>query len=444
MSDNATTLSQDISSTCADVLVCGGGPAGVAAAVWCARMGLSVVLVEKNGFCGGGAVAGLSGTICGLYAASERSQPEQIVFGFAEEFRAALAARGGLTPPQRYGKTLVVTHDPLVWRECADSLLEEAGVQCLYHSILVDVLKQGDAVTGARIFSSAGTRSLHCRLLIDASGDGTAAALAGSAWTCGHKGHVQYPTMMFRLGGVDTKAFQRWYGDDAICPPKMTQAIDEANTQGYALARNAVWMFPTPLQGVYLVNATRVSHVLAGHDLNPLYPADRTFAEMSGRRAVREFHRFLRDRVPGCAHSEVLDTGTEVGVRQTRSIETWQTLRNDDVAQGRKQASGIVRSAWPIELHGGHKPKLHWLVDDHYHIPYLTLVPRDVENMLVAGRCLGAEHEALASARVTAQCFEMGHAAAMAAHLALTQAVSPHRVDPEAVRALLRAHGSHI
>lgn len=434
--------SRGIAGAQADVLVCGGGPSGVAAAVWCARLGLSTVLVEKNGFCGGAAVAGLSGTICGLYTATEDSPPRQLVFGFAEEFRAALAARGGVTGPLRYGKTWVVVHDPMLWRETADALLEAAGVQCLYHSTLTDVITSGNRVDAARIFSSAGTRSIVCRLLIDASGDGTAAALAGCSWICGHKGSVQYPTMMFRMGGVDAAVFDAWYGEDTICPPKMTQAIDEARRRGCTLERNKIWIFPTPQPGVYLVNATRMSAAPSGQAINPLYPADRTCAEISGRRQARAFLDFLRECVPGCGDAVLLDTGTEVGVRQTRSIETWEILHNDDVVQGRKRPDAVVRSAWPIELHSGDKPRLHWLLDDYYDIPYLALVPRDMENMLVTGRCFGAEHEALASARVTAQCFGMGHAAAVSAHLALAEGLPPRRVRADAVRALLRTQGA--
>src|SRR5262245_10532733 len=105
-----------------DILVAGGGAAGVAAAVTAARQGLRVTLVERYGFCGGGAVAGMSGTVCGLYAASGNSHapPEQVVFGFADEFVRLLESRGGLTPPVRYGKTYTRVHDPLVWREAAD------------------------------------------------------------------------------------------------------------------------------------------------------------------------------------------------------------------------------------------------------------------------------------------------------------------------------------
>ncbi len=116
-----------------DILVVGGGAAGVAAAVTAARQGLRVVLLERYGFCGGGAVAGLSGTICGMYEASDdpNARPNQIVHGFLDEFVQHLSDRGGLTPPVRYGKTFTRVHDPLVWRETADRLLRDAGTPSL-------------------------------------------------------------------------------------------------------------------------------------------------------------------------------------------------------------------------------------------------------------------------------------------------------------------------
>ena len=428
-----------------DVAVCGGGPTGVAAAVTCARAGLSVALVEKNGFCGGAAVAGLSGTICGLFLAEENpAAPQQIVYGFTEEFLTALRARNGVTAPQLYGKTYVLTHDPLNWRETADAMLEQAGVRCLFHTTVTGVVMDGASITGIRLISSAGESVLHCSMAIDATGDGMLAVHAGCESKCGDGFSVQYPTMMFRMADVDKDVFLDYYGNDAIVPEKLVKAMTEAEMDGrYCLPRKKIWIFPTPRDRVFLFNVTKISHS-DGSALNPLSPVERTRAEVEGRKAVREYERFFREHVPGCANAYVMDTGTEVGVRQTRSIVTWDTLTNDDVVGCRKRADGIVKSAWPIELHGNDKPQLHWLLHDYYEIPYLALAPRGVERLLVAGRCFGAEHAALASARVTAQCFEMGHAAALAVGLALEDKQALRDVDVAKLRNRLRKNGSNI
>lgn len=429
-----------------DVVVIGGGAAGVAAATTVAECGLSVILVERYGFCGGNAVAGFSGTICGLFYASDKTKnrPEQAVFGFAERFRQAMLAHGGLTDPQQYGKTWTVTHDPLVWRETADDLLEEAGVKLLYHSLLVGVIRQDDALRGVVLNSKAGITAIHAKLVIDASGDADVVHRAGLPFTVGDGGKVQNPTMIFRLGGVDLPSFEKFWGPDTICSPEVSAMLIEANESGsYGLPRAKIWIFTTPRPGQLLVNATRVLG-RDGRDLYPGDPEDLTEAELVGRRQVREYARFLKDQVPGCEDSYILDTGVQAGIRQSRSIVGRARLTNADVLGRRKRSDGIVRCPWPIELHSGEKPKLEWLLDDYYEIPFDALVPVEGENLLVAGRCLSAEHEALASSRVTAQCFGYGQAAGLAAAEALRSGRSPRELSGEEVRSLLNGQGARL
>lgn len=428
-----------------DILVVGGGASGVAAATVAAEAGKSVLLIEKYGFCGGAAVAGMSGTICGLYLSSEvRNRPEQVVFGFAERFRSAIHRRGGLTEPQIYGKTFTVTHDPLVWRETADGLLEDAGVRILFHTVVIGVIKDGYVFRGVVVESKAGRSTVLARRIIDASGDAAVVARGGGRYTFGDRGRVQNPTMFFRIAGVDREAFLGYWGEDTISPPKVVEAIEAAHRSGrYDLPRNKIWIFPTTRPGELMVNATRLSG-RDGRMLNVVDPADFTEAEIAGRRQVRDYARFLADTIPGCKASFVVDTGVEAGIRQTRSIAGLDTLSNDDVVAGRKRADGICRVPWPIELHSGDKPKLHWLLDDYYDVPLRALVPEEGENVIVAGRCLSAEHEALASARVTAQCFEYGHAAATAALVSIDDGTPLSEVSAEEVRAEMARRGSAL
>ena len=146
----------------------------------------------------------------------------------------------------------------------------------------------------------------------------------------------------------------------------------------------------------------------------------------------------------GCEKSWVNDTGVQVGVRQTRQIEGSATLANGDVVQGSKFTAGIARSAWPIELHAGAKPRLEWLIDDYYEIPYGCFVPMRGESLLAAGRCLSAEHEAMASARVTAQCFSYGHAIGHAAAIAIRENIAPRKLDGAALREILNRDGAGL
>lgn len=427
-----------------DVVVVGAGAAGVAAATVCAENGLSVIIVERYGFAGGAAVAGMSGTICGLYLASDDSrEPEQAVFGFAERFRAGLEARGGLTAPQRYGKTWTVAHDPLVWREVADDLMFNAGVRILFHSVITGVVMDGDVHRGVVVESNAGSIAIHARRTIDASGDAAVVARAGWRCTFGDGGRIQNPTMFFRLGNVDTAAFWADYGEDTICSTELTQRIVEERGRGYDLPREKIWVFATPREGELLVNATRLADT-DGRMLNVIDPEDFTIAELLGRKQVRGYADFLRRAVHGLDRSFVVDTGVEAGVRQTRSIASVAPLTNDQVVACAKPDDGIVRSPWPIELHDGPRPRLHWLLDDYYLVPYSALVPERGENIIVAGRCLGAEHEALASARVTAQCFEYGHAAGLATVMSLESDVAYRALDVGDLKSRLVRGGSAL
>jgi hypothetical protein len=429
-----------------DVLVVGGGAAGVAAAVTAARAGAKVLLLEKYGFCGGAAVAGLSGTICGLYAATDASArpPEQIVFGFADEFVALMRERGGVTDPIRYGKTFTLVHDPLVWREAADHVLQEAGVKVLFHTIVTDALVEDGRVTGVSAWTKQGRAGVKARIVIDASGDADVAALAGFETFVGQDGHVQNPTMIFRLMGVDVERFVGHFGPDTILGDDVSQMIRNLhNSKEYDLPRAKVFLFPTPRPNELLCNCTRVLGA-DGRELNPLLVEDITEAEMQGRKQVREYARFFKDRLVGCEDSFVNDTGVQVGVRQTRQIAGVDRLGNDDVVSGRKDKDSIARSAWPIELHSGEKPRLVWLLDDYYDVPFGCFLPREGEGFLVAGRCLSAEHEAMASARVTAQCFSYGQAAGLAATMSLQSGQSPRELPVSDLREALRRDGAVI
>lgn len=430
----------------ADLLVVGGGAAGLAAAVVAGRKGLRVVLLERYGFCGGAAVAGLSGTICGLYAASasNNTPPRQVVGGFADEFLRLMQSRDGVGPPVRYGQTFTHVHDPLVWREVADHLLHASGVHVVLHATVTDTLVDGgERVCGVIAYTKQGRLRVDASLVVDASGDADVFAMSGLATRVGANGRVQNPTMIFRLQGVDVPAFLAKHGPDSILGSDISELMAAVDGKGYALPRKKVFLFPTPRPGELLCNATRLVGA-DGRELNPLIAADLTEAEVVGRAQVREYARFFRDHLVGCERSFVNDTGVQVGVRQTRQIVGTTMLTNDDVRTGRKFATGIARSPWPIELHSGEKPKLEWLFDDVYEVPWECFVPAAGEGLLAAGRCLSAEHEAMASARVTAQCFGYGQAVGLAAGVCVRDRLSPRSLDGRDVRRLVNLEGGGL
>jgi hypothetical protein len=429
-----------------DVLVVGGGAAGLAAAHTAARQGLKVILLERYGFCGGGAVAGLSGTICGMYLATDRSNapPQQVVFGFLSEFIKGMNARNGLAPVVPYGKTYTHVHDPLIWREVADELLREQKVHVLFHSVVTAVIMEGERIAGVTAYTKQGTANIRAKITIDASGDADVLAMAGLGTTMGDNGRVQNPTMIFRLGGVDTAQFMAAYGHNTIMPANVSAFIEQANDSGnYKLPRQKIWMFTTTRPGELLCNCTRIVGP-DGRELNAVIADDFTDAEIEGRMQVREYARFFKKFLVGCRDSYVNDTGVQVGVRQTRQGIGRETLLNSDVTSGKKYADGIAISPWPIELHAGAKPVVSWLLDDYYEVPYGCFVPERGLDLLFAGRCLSAQHEAVASARVTAQCFSYGHAIGHAAALAIREHIHPHQVEGRELRAILNQDGARL
>lgn len=430
-----------------DVLVCGGGPAGTAAAETAARRGQRTLLIERLGFLGGAAVAGYSGTICGLFYCSDTPKedgPRQAVFGWTDRFYRELVKRGHVTQPQLYGKTYLVPFDPQGWKETGEDMVLASGAEILYHTAIIGVIKDGERFIGVVIDTKSGLAQVRAKVLIDATGDADLICRGGLEFTMGDHGKIQNPTMIFRLGGVDVKRFQEAWGQDTISPDWVTERMKEANQkEGYQMPRLKVWVYPTNRPGELFMNVTLI-HGRDGRALNVCDPDDHTEAEQVARKQVHEYARFFREQIPGCENSFVNDLSCEVGVRQTRSIVGLERLSNEDVAEARKRPDGIVRCPWPIELHNGEKPYMFWLLNDYYEIPYGALVPEAGEGILVAGRNLCAEHQALASCRVTAQCFGYGQAAGIAADMAIREGKRLRDIRGEQVRKALNEEGAGL
>ena len=429
-----------------NVLVCGGGPAGIAAATVAARRGQRTLLVERLGFLGGAAVAGYSGTVCGAFLASETPEkdgPRQAVHGFAEEFLSAMREQNAVTKPQLYGKTYLITHEPQSYKHVAEEMVLEAGVKILFHANIFGVVKNGDDFQGVVIDTKSGLAQIRAEVVIDATGDADIIYRAGYDYTMGDKGAIQNPSAMFRLGGVDVARFLKDWGANTISPDKITEKLWEAERKGADLPRKKVWVFPTTRPGELLMNVTLVVGQ-DGRALNVCDPDDHTEAEIVGRKQVEAYSRFFQEQIPGCENSYVNDCSAEVGVRQTRSIVGVEQLTNDAVVNAVKRPDGICKCPWPIELHSGEKPYLFWLINDYYEVPFGALIPTVGEGIIVAGRNLCAEHQALASCRVTAQCFEYGHAAAIAADCSLRTSRLIREIRGEEVRAEMNRNGSRL
>lgn len=410
----------------ADLCIVGAGVAGLSAAIAAARSGLRVVILEKYGFSGGAAIAGLSGTICGLYSSGER--PTQIVYGFADEFYCQLKLKNGVSGPMEFGRTKLIPYDSSRWKETADDYLLQHKVKVLYHScFLKTILLEDGRIDAIMVKSTQGIFAIRAKVFIDASGDAELVEDVYADTFLGKSGVVQTPTMIFKMANVDVDKLLS-LGPEAI-PNKIKEF---AGSDAYNLPRNHVYIFPLPNSGEVLCNMTKITYPDGSVPLGILTD-DLSYAEIEGRRQCREYSRFLIDQIPAFSKSYLSDTATQVGIRQTRSIQGMEMLTNQDVMEARKRSDGITFSAWPIELHTERGVEISYLQNDYYDIPFGALVPLKALNLLAAGRCLYAEHEALASARVTAQCFGMGYAVGAASALMIKEELNARDISGEMV-----------
>ncbi|NPV68346.1 MAG: FAD-dependent oxidoreductase [Anaerolineae bacterium] len=415
-----------------DILVIGSGSAGATAAITAAREGVSVALVERYGFMGGISTQVLD-TFYGFYTPGQQSR--KVVGGIPDLVVDELLRRGkALFRPNTYGAGQGITYDPetlkLVWERLATS----AGVRILYHTFVVDALMEGDRVTGVVAVNKGGFVRLKARVVIDASGDADVAAAAGVPYESAADGPVQSLTTTFRLLNVDVARARAIRKDELHA--LMARAIED----GYALPRREGSVHITPLDGVMATNMTRVANIDATD------PEQLTRAEIEGRRQAEEYARFLIERVPGYERAVLGGLSIQIGVRESRRIFGAYRLTRADVLSARKFEDAIARCGAPIEdHHAGSDTVWEYLPEgETYDIPFRCLLPESVEGLLVAGRCLSADHDAHASVRSMGQCMAMGQAAAVAAALAARQGCPPREVPISDLQARLRTIGAII
>jgi hypothetical protein len=438
-----------------DVLVVGGGNAGCAAALAAARSGARVMLAERYGFLGGTATASMVGPWMTFHSGEDR-----IVGGIAQEMVERLVARGGspghLHDASDYVPT-ITPFDPEIHKALLFEMMRESGVSLLLHAWFLDALRDGRRVAGARCATVGGVRELVAHRTIDATADAYVAASAGVPTQQGDaRGRVQPASLMFRLSHVDLAVlaqYLRQYPDQMRSslkthertPDALTavaglyQLWDAARERGaVTVPRELVSFFATPYADEVTVNMTRVV------DVDPLDPDDLTRAEIEARAQVMQLLDFFRKDVPGFANARIAATATQIGVRESRRIEGEYTLTADDVLHARTFDDAIARSAYPIDIHNptGSGTTTHRLAPGaSYEIPYRCLVPKNVDDLLVAGRCISTTHEALASTRLTPTVMTLGQAAGTAAALSLQQNVSPRELDPALLRERLIRDG---
>jgi 2-polyprenyl-6-methoxyphenol hydroxylase-like FAD-dependent oxidoreductase len=431
-----------------DVVVAGAGPAGFAAAVAAARLGASTMLVERHGFLGGMMTAGLVLTLGGYNCWIEPY--ERVVAGIGGELLSRAAAQDGAEDNDSW----VLNSEPEIVKLVCDEMVEEARVRTLLHSYIAAPYTEGATVRGIIVENKSGRGAILARVVVDATGDADLAVRAGAG--CTKSPSLQPMTLGFILGHVHgatpAEVAQRQVTGHTTAGemggtlkisrredvrPNLAQ-MQRAREAGEIPTYGGPWFGGLRADRVW-VNSTRL--LGDASDAESL-----TQAEMQGRRDAWALWRYLQRHVPALAKSEILASGPQIGIRETRQIVGDYLLTGDDVRSGARFPDGVCLGAWPIDVHpadgavGVHGCYVPW----PYQIPYRALLPRGLEGLLVAGRCISADQEAMGSLRVVGTCMAIGQAAGTAAGLSASQGIVPRALNPAALRSALLEQGAKL
>lgn len=417
----------------ADVVVCGGGPAGVGAALAAARHGARTVLLEQQICLGGMATAGMVNRL-GPY----HDQQDIILGGIPWEVLRILIERGLAQEPIITNPTNWMDYwlvfDPEGMKRVLDELLLDAGVDILFGTQIVAPLVRDGAAYGIIIESKSGRQAVLGQTIVDATGDGDVAARAGAPFVIGRESdHLTQPfTLFFKCLNMD------WPRTYAYVKAHYGELLPHARELGND--------FILPGTDSYLHPEETYFNCLHENGVDGTSVEDISRAAVALRRKMWGNVEVLRRHVPGCERVSLSASAAALGVRETRRISGAYTLQIDDVLDGRQFDDQVYRYACFVDIHEpGAEKSAHadraLAPGASYGIPYRCLLPQGVENLLVAGRCFSASHEALASARMMPSCMAMGQAAGTAAAMAVDAQVSPRQVDAVRLRRCLAANG---
>lgn len=435
-----------------DILVVGGGPAGIMAARAAAESGLKVMLIESRGYLGGNLTLGLP--ILGYLG----RKGNQVVEGLPQMLIDRLRARGKASehkPCKNHVSLTIIDSEEV--KDVALEMLEDVGVKILFYVFCSDVIKEGNDVKGVIIESKEGREAILAKTVIDCTGDGDVAFRAGVECHKGDAdGGMQPPTLMFCMRGVNVQELRDAIVnrpeefDMDVMPTEQfkkgpfivvgfRKKIEEAREKGYSIPVARTILITGLADDEIWVNMSRVCGV------DSTNPTSYTDGEITARMQNDEIERYLRDFIPGFEHAWRDKVAAFMGIRESRVIKGKYVLTADDILSCRKFDDAVGVASYPVDIHHSHGDDctMMWC-PDCYDLPYRMLVPEKVENLLVAGRCASMTHEAMASARVMSTCMVMGEAAGRAAKIAIEEGVPVSKVNVEAVREDLRENGAYL
>jgi hypothetical protein len=412
-----------------DVIVAGGGPAGIGAALGAARNGAKTLLVEEMNCLGGIATSGMMSHWCGGTVSPVTT--EIMNRSNAEKWDNEIENPNWVINQERLKLTLF-------------DLMEEAGVTVLLHTRCADVVKDGDNVTGVILESKSGREAVRAKVVIDATGDGDVAARAGAEYAKGREDDqkMQPVTLMFKIGGVD------W--DHAVFPGSFESKVETPKGELQALAKKLlpppaghVLLYKGTISGQVVVNMTNLTGIDGTSNV------DLTHAEIVCHRQIPKIIAFLREYVPGYEKCYHLASAAVVGVRETRHFKGLYTLNEHDIVEARVFDDWIAtKNRFNFDIHNvegagldKHGAQHHFTCKGSYSIPYSACVPEKLDGLLLSGRNISGTHKAHSNFRVMPICTNIGFGVGIAAAEAVRQNCSVRRVDIKKVQAALEAAG---
>lgn len=435
-----------------DVLVIGGGAAGISTAISSARHGAKTILAERNGVLGGTATAGL---VAPFMSSTTPDGNTLLIRGVFEEFVNNMIAENGAIHPldaqigswtayRDRGHHGLTTFDYECFKRTADKMCKDSGVELLYHLLFVKAEVKKGHIKAAYFATKDGVWKITAKTYVDCTGDGDVAFQAGAPYVYGDgEGDIQASSLFFTVRGVDKAAMDAHNeackkADDFEGQFYMREILAAREAGEFPMWRQKIALFEN-LDGTYTVNMGQSDGV------DGLDPKQVTEAEISGREQAAIIVKFLRKYVKGCENCELAATAADLGVRETRRIVGEYVVTAEDAKNSVSYPDAVFCCANHMDIH--RKGRVEYVArntNDPYYFPYRALVPQNVDNLLCAGRCASAERPVMAAIRVIPPCFAMGQAAGTAAAMSALNGVSPKNVDTEKLVEALKADGVYL